>query len=54
MVFAFFSSRIDFDLDSNDLAEVVSELLNAEHSHAFIFKGMENYKKVSQNSKFES
>jgi hypothetical protein len=54
VVLEYFRSRSDTDpeigdiVDSDEMVEFADELLNAEPSHNFIFKGMENDKKVSR------
>lgn len=38
----------DDDVDADELVEFASGLLNSDPSHEFIFKGMENFNKVSR------
>jgi len=55
VVLAYFNSRFaadpevdDDDVDADELVEFASGLLNSDPSHEFIFKGMENFNKVSR------
>jgi hypothetical protein len=56
VVAAYFCHQLGVDEDSNlddlsdDFAELASDLLDSDPLHAFIFKGMENLKKVSRKN----
>ena len=58
MVFAYICSQFDEDPDnviaSDELVECASEILNTSPSHGFIFKGMENFQKVSRKLKADN